>query len=96
MTLRIRDIMDSKQFNINGSVSIVSYSWDEETGAKYEEKWRSDWGNCELPPRDLMDHEITSLHITYNGCLEIEYSADEFMGHCRLITPQRISEPMPE
>ena len=82
MTLRIRDIMNSGQFDVCGSVKIVSHSWDEETGEKYEEKWGSEWGNCELPPRDLMDHEITALYITCAGCLEIEYSADELMGYC--------------
>ena len=80
MAIRIRDILNSGQFNVCGSVKIFSHSWSEESGEKYEEKWGSEFGNCDLPDADLMEHEVTAMYITSTGCLEIEYSADEYMG----------------
>lgn len=81
MAIKIKDILNSGQFNVCGPVKIISYRWTEEGGEEFTEKWGSEFGNCDLPDADLMEHEVTSLYITSTGCLEIEYNADEFMGY---------------
>lgn len=76
-TIRIRDIVQSGQFEICGKHRILRFLGIEHHGA-CATMWDSESGT--LPPDRLLGHEVTAIHITPDGCMEIEYDGSEYMG----------------
>jgi len=76
-TIRVRDIVQSGQFEISGKHRILRFLGIEHHGA-CATMWDSEDGT--LPPDRLLAHEVTAIHITEDGCMEIEYDGCEYMG----------------
>ena len=81
MCIRIKDLVNSSQFDICTEKGIRILRFDEiengrdwELTTVYEGKYP--YGAI---PSELLEHEVTSLNVE-DGWLEIEYSGDEYMG----------------